>query len=374
MELMKNGLAKPAIIRLSCALKAVIIDFPEEKFIKFCLTDLDKLELKQRVSHFIEVIHQFMPEDFSQAAPLLIKLKKHWDYGDKEDVLRSFAAWPVVDYVAEYGLDHAETSLNVLKELTGLFSAEFAIRPFIIKYPELCQQKLLTWAKDESDDIRRLVSEGTRPRLPWGVQLKCFVEDPTNTLVLLNLLKNDPSLYIRRSVANHLNDISKDHPSLVTNTCKIWLENHDKNNSRKNLDWLIKHATRSLIKANFLEAFTLLGFTEKPKVSLSLLALSSQKISVGDKVNFSFDLESKTENAQKLVVDYIIHFVKANGEQRGKVFKLKNITLKANEKITLSKSHSFKKISTRKYYTGEHAIEIVVNGKVMGKNSLILTS
>jgi 3-methyladenine DNA glycosylase AlkC len=373
MELMKNGLAKPAVIRIAGALKAVIIDFSEENFIKSCLTDLDKLELKQRVNHLIKVIHLFMPEDFSQAAPLLIKLKKHWDYGNKDDALRSFAAWPIVDYVSEYGLEHAEISLNVLKELTSLFSAEFAIRPFIIKYPELCQQTLLTWAVDESEDIRRLVSEGTRPKLPWGMQLKCFVEDPSNTLILLNLLKSDQSLYVRRSVANHLNDISKDHPYLVTNTCKNWLENHKEHKSKKDLDWLIKHATRTLIKANFSEAFSLLGFTDKPKVSLSSLTLSSNNISMGDNINFTFDLVSKTKKQQKLVIDFIIYFVKANGEQRGKVFKLKNVIVKANEKIIFSKNHSFKKISTRKYYTGEHAIEILVNGKAMSKNTFILT-
>lgn len=382
MELMKNGLAKPAVMRIAKALNKVVQGFSEDDFIEQCLVDLEQRELKQRVQHFIGVMHQFMPDDFTLAAPLLIKLKPHWDHGDENDALRSFAAWPLVDYVAEYGLAHAEISLNVLKELTSLFSAEFAIRPFIVKYPQLCQQSFLLWATDKSEDIRRLVSEGTRPKLPWGMQLNCFVEDPTPNIILLTMLKNDPSLYVRRSVANHLNDISKDHPHIVINTCKQWqqeikaLNNNgiDQNaQNQKNMHWLIKHATRTLIKASYSDAFGLLGFTDKPQITVSNLNLSSKSIAIGDSLNFDFELKSTSSQQQKLVIDFIIHFVKANGKQRGKVFKLKNITLKADQRLTLTKKHSFKIISTRKYYIGEHSVEILINGKSMGKINFILT-
>ena len=300
MELMKNGLAEPAIRRIASALSQALATnhrtvavvtkanktFSEQSFIKQALYSLDTLELKERVSHIIEIIHLFMPNDFVDAVPLLKLLLRYWDYGDKEDPLRGFAAWPIIDYIAVYGINHVEVSLDALQHLTELFSAEFAIRPFIIKYPDYCHQQFLLWAKSENEHLRRLVSEGTRPRLPWGMQLKTFIKDPRPNIPLLTLLKDDGSLYVRRSVANHLNDMSKDNSEIMIATCKQWLadlsmkqKSSDKNyfkEQQDKVDWIIKHASRSLIKAGNKHAFSLLGFTDQPTIKASKLNLSTE--------------------------------------------------------------------------------------------------
>ena len=361
MELMKNGLAEPAINRIAAALNTVLPSFDQKAFTKDCLNGLGELELKERVDHIITVLHQYLPSEFSQAAEYLMMIPAIWDHGEQDDPLSSFAAWPITDYVATYGIEEPETALQVMKTLTCLFSAEFAIRPFILKYPELCHQQLANWCTDDDYHVRRLVSEGTRPRLPWGIRLQPFVEDPTPCLCYLNQLKDDEQLYVRRSVANHLNDIAKDHPDLVINTCKQWLTEAN-NKPSAELKWLIKHATRTIVKQGHPEVFALLGFTNKPKVDVEL-NIKTPEVVYGNQLEFDITLTSKAKKLQSFVLDYAIHFVKANGETSPKVFKLKNINLAAGETIALSKKQAIKPITTRKYYAGEHKVEVFVNGE-----------
>ena len=364
MELMKNGLSEPAIQRIAKAFSQVYPSFNSNNFIKDVLLSYGSLELKERVNHIITILHQQMPRDFTETVKVFKQIPVIWDRGNPDDPLRSFAAWPIIDYVSVYGLSHPQESLAILKHLTGLFSAEFAIRPFIKKYPDECHQQFLLWIDDESEDVRRLVSEGTRPRLPWGMRLHQFIDSPKCNIPLLTSLKDDSSLYVRRSVANHLNDIAKDHPNLVIDVCKQWYKN-----ANSELKWLIKHATRTLVKAGHAEIFPLLGFTENPQIAIEQLSLSNKEVKFGERIVFQFNLLSKSNIGQKLVIDYAIHFVKANGKQQAKVFKLKNINLKKEEQITLTKQFSFKPISTRKYYKGEHKIEILVNGICMANEN-----
>ncbi|MCO4799623.1 MAG: DNA alkylation repair protein [Colwelliaceae bacterium] len=357
MELMKNGLSKPAILRISQAFNQLDNSFDSTSFEKSALTNIENLELKQRVEHIIKALHLHLPEDFNEALSLMLQIKSVWNYGDPDDALSGFAAWPIIDYIAAYGLEYPKQSLEALKYLTELFSAEFAIRAFIQRYPLLCHQYFLNWIHDKDEHIRRLVSEGTRPRLPWGVQLKCFVKDPTINIELLDVLSKDESLYVRRSVANHLNDIAKDHPKIVIDICTKWFETKS-----KDMTWLITHATRTLIKSGYPEVFPLLGYCKEPKVNCSNILLSQKQLFVGENINFSFEITSKSTAKQKLVIDYALHFVKSNGETKAKVFKIKNLTLNKNESIKIEKSFSFKAISTRKYYEGTHKIEILLNG------------
>jgi len=368
MELMKNGLSKPAILRISEALHKVTPNFNSSEFETLCLNGLEHLELKERVNHIIQALHQFLPDDFTQTANLLIKIPSVWDFGDPDDSLKSFAAWPIIDYFSVYGLEQPEIALYGLKKLTHLFSAEFAIRPFIMKYPEYCHEQFILWVKDDSADVRRLVSEGTRPKLPWGIQLKAFVTNPNVNIPLLDALKADSSLYVRRSVANHLNDIAKDHPQLVIDTCKVW-----STLASKDIDWVIKHATRTLVKAGCSDVFPLLGYTENPQLNIEAFELSNKEIQLGQSIQFNFKINSTSLEKQNIVIDYAIHFMKANNQQHAKVFKFKNVKLRSNESLQLNKSFSFKKISTRKYYTGEHKIEILVNGKVVSDNKFTVT-
>ncbi len=368
---MKNSLGEKAVKRIAAMLVKSQPSFEQQAFESAALTKLDTLELKERVAHIIAAMHNFLPDNFPATAAILIKCKDNWIAGDEGDSYQVFAAWPIIDYIAVYGIEHPELSLETLKTLTSLFSAEFAVRPFILKYPELCLKTFELWTNDNDEHVRRLVSEGTRPRLPWGLQLKPFIVEPSPCLPLLNALKADSSLYVRRSVANHLNDIAKDHPALVLSTCKDWQKSNGQNTD---VAWVIKHATRTLVKAGHPASFALLGFTNKPKISLQKLSLSTQKIAIGENISFNLALENKQDIAQSFVVDYAIHFVKANGQQSAKVFKLKNCHLAPNQGIALKKNHSFKIISTRKYYPGEHKIEMLINGVAAGEQSFLLTS
>ncbi|NTS78586.1 DNA alkylation repair protein [Catenovulum sp. SM1970] len=363
MQSMKSGLAEPAIKRIANAFEQLVPSFDTKAFQSACLKDIEQLELKQRVIHIAHTLAGFLPKEFSACATILAQVPSVWDHGEPDDPLSTFAAWPVTDFVAEFGMQQPDVSLDLLAKLTPLFSAEFAIRPFIIQYPELTHQYLTKWLSSSDEHVRRLVSEGTRPRLPWGMQLQNYIQDPSDNLPLLKHLACDESLYVRRSVANHLNDIAKDHPDIVINTCQDWLTSYTKKAEQAHLTWLIKHATRTLVKAGHPEVFPLLGYEQNPNITASTLTIEQNSIELGESINFAIKLRSGAQHAQKLVVDYAIYFVKANGEQKPKVFKLKNILLPAQGEINLEKVHTIKAITTRKYYPGTHKVALMINGK-----------
>jgi 3-methyladenine DNA glycosylase AlkC len=355
--LLKNQLAEKEVAELASLLVKVETQFDTLSFEQQALTQLDTLELKQRVIHLIAVLKKHLPQEFEQAAAVLCKAAVIW-HQQPQAVWGSFTAWPLVDYVAEVGLQQPELALTTLKKLTSLFSAEFAIRPFIEQHFELTYSKLLEWTQDENEHVRRLASEGMRPRLPWGKRLNAFCDDPRPILAVLEKLKDDNSLYVRKSVANNLNDISKDHPDKVIELCQRWWT--DATTERC---WIIRHGLRSLIKAGRTEVFPLLGYTEQPKLSSSQFSLSDERIHLGQALTMTVHLSSQQE--QTFVLDYKVHFVKANGQLSSKVFKWKSITLAAGQTISLIKQHSFKPISTRRYYPGEHVIEILINGQAI---------
>ena len=370
MELMKNGLGLPAVKRISYALaKTAALEktFDEVAFIQAATSPLESLELKQRVQHLIDVLHQFLPQGFEQAVECLLQLPSVWDKGDEDDPLRGFAAWPIIDYVAEHGVNHPQLALPALRELTHLFSAEFAIRPFLLAHPELCHEHFSRWVKDESEHVRRLVSEGSRPRLPWGIQLKPYVKDPSDNLRWLGVLKNDDSLYVRRSVANHLNDISKDHPQVVLDVCNAWYAKSD-----ANVKWVIKHATRTLVKAGHPDVFALLGHSKEVKIKDLALTLSTDQLVLGDGLEFELSLVSAAKQTQSLVVDFALHFMKASGKTSPKVFKWKTLNLEAGQSVSLQKKHAIKAITTRRYYTGTQTLEVLVNGQPVAQASFFL--
>lgn len=364
--LMKNGLNKQAISRIAKGIWAVYSDFDIAKFENDCVKGLAKLELKERVLHIIVQLQKHLPQDFKKTAVILQTLPEHWDKGDINDPLRGFAIWPVTDYVAIAGLEYPEEALESLEKLTPLFSAEFAIRPFIQSHPKVTLRYMKHWLTHGNDQVRRLVSEGTRPRLPWGMRLQNFVKDPSPIIPLLEKLKNDESLYVRRSVANNLNDIAKDHPDKVLDLCTIWQKElevlSEKNLEKKeNVLWLIRHATRTLVKQGHPKSFILLGYTDKPDIKVGKLKLNKRNVKMGEVLEFCFDISSNQIN-QKFVVDYAVHYKKANGKTSSKVFKLKNCILDKGETLTLNKKIDFKPITTRKYYSGEHIVVIHING------------
>lgn len=360
---MKQNLSHSAIMRISRSLTAIEPTFNPDIFEQSALQGLESLALKARVNHIIVCLNHQLPS-FEQLAPKLCQLPQHWDHGDPSDTQRSFAAWPVIDYVAAYGLAHPKLAFQVLEALTHLFSAEFAIRPFIERYPEQAFKQLKQWTKSSSEHVRRLACEGCRPRLPWGMQLKSLVADPAPIFTILEPLKNDTSLYVRKSVANNLNDISKDHPLAMLQQCAKW--QHSRTSAHTH--WIIKHACRTLIKAGHTQCLALLGFNAAQihETTLECSAVATAH----SPLNFEFAVTSAQNQA--LIIDYAIDFLRANGRHNRKVFKLKTLNATQGQRITLKKHYSFKPISTRQYYLGQHTLSLQINGHIVASQSFTL--
>lgn len=331
-------------------------DFDAESFVAYILPELDSLAFKERIALIARALREYLPNDYPHALHILLDL-----LDVREGALSGGGHLWVIDYfVEQYGLDHYDESIKAMYTITQQHTSEFAIRPFIQAYPDQTLVILHEWKHDPNEHVRRLVSEGTRPRLPWGTQLKQFIQDPTPTLALLEALKDDASEYVRRSVANHLNDIAKDHPELVLDTLEQWSEN-----ASKGTQWIIKHALRTQLKAGDARALALLGY-QTPKISLDEFTLDKQVVNMGESLSVAFTLCSESDAPQPLMVDYIMHFMKANGKTSPKVFKLKTIELAPKDSITISKTHTIRPITTRVYYAGTQRIEIQVNGQVLG--------
>jgi 3-methyladenine DNA glycosylase AlkC len=342
--------------------------FDAARFEALALAGLEALEMKARAQHLCAALEATLPADFDTAAGVieasLLPVRRDEELGELragEAGLAGWALWPLTEFVARRGLASPERALHCLHALTQRFTAEWAIRPFIVEHPALTFATLQRWQGDASPHVRRLVSEGSRPRLPWGLQLKGLIADPSPTLPLLAALQDDPSDYVRRSVANHLNDIAKDHPALVAD----WVERHLPGASPERRA-LLRHASRTLIKhgdARILKAWGL-GRRFAGEVTL---VLSPKRVRVGESLALEITLSSSAKRAQKLVIDYAVHHVKANGERTPKVFKGWVIELAAGESRTLAKRHSMREVTTRRYHAGRHALDLRINGEVLAE-------
>jgi len=355
-NLIHAGLVEQAASKLRHAWPA----FDAARFTALAGSGLDALEMKARAMQICAALEATLPDDFAAAAPLL----QHTVQGD--GALAGWILWPLGEYVARRGQRQPELALTVLHRLTQRFTAEFAIRPFIAGHPELAFATLARWVHDPSEHVRRLVSEGSRPRLPWGLQLKALVADPAPTLPLLLALQDDPSDYVRRSVANHLNDIAKDHPALVA----AWLEQHLPAASKERRA-LLRHASRTLVKQGDRRVLAAWGLG-KPLRGAASLSLAPKKIALGEHVALKLVLTSTSPKAQKLAIDYLVHHVKADGSVSPKVFKGWVAELPPNGTLTLGKRHAVKPITTRRYHAGHHAVDVQVNGQVVASAAFTL--
>lgn len=362
---LKEQLGPAAITQLATILHSVYPVFDLQGFETQALYQLHTRELKDRVRHIISVLANHLPSDFVETASLLEAVADSWPQ-DAERNWNSYAAWPLIDFVGEYGLDTPERALAVLEKLTPLFTAEFAIRPFLEQHFELTQQQLLRWTQHKDEHVRRLASEGIRPRLPWARQLVGLRKDPSPIWPILEQLKDDPSLYVRRSVANNLNDISKDHPEQLMHVCRQWL-----NEGEQHTDWVIRHGLRTLVKQGRKEVYPLLGFSPEVKLEQAELSLSLSHLQAGK--TLSFTLRLITSDVQKLVLDYRVGFVGKDGKRRCKVFKWKTIETQENTLLTLQKSQRFQPLSTRQLYPGTHLIECLLNGQVVARAEFYLS-
>jgi 3-methyladenine DNA glycosylase AlkC len=350
-----------ALIRaLAADLRRAHRRLDEPGFVKACLTGLNKLELTARGWHVAAAMHRFLPPDFEDAARILIdalgpELARSDEFG-----MAPFRYLPHVFFVARHGLQNFETSMRAQYELTKRFSAEFSIREFLVAHPEATYARLQRWAGDANVHVRRLVSEGTRPRLPWAPRLRAFQKDPRPVLRLLELLKDDPERYVQRSVANNLNDIGKDHPDTLVETCRRWLARPTEARA-----WIVGHALRSAIKRGDRGALSLLGFAARPQVRLAEVRFEPRRVKLGAVARFSCQLVSTAPGPLELLVDYAVHFVKASGAATAKVFKLRKLVLQAGDRVQLAGRVSLADMTTRKHRPGRHAVELRLNGVVL---------
>ena len=346
------------ILNLSKAIQDVYPGFNRKNFQQLVtVSDWKEKELKQKMRHTTECLAETLPAEYSDALKILL---------DVAPGFNDFDAMVFPDFVECYGLDAWDLSLPALEHFTRYSSSEFAIRPFIIHDPERVMQLMYRWAEDENLHVRRLASEGCRPRLPWAIALPDFKKDPSPILPVLEALKNDPSEYVRKSVANNLNDISKDHPNTVLDLCERWYGNS------RNTDWIIKRACRTLLKAGDKRAMALFGFGNPDQVSVNNLVFDRNRLTIGEDLLICFQMNLGTEDSQNIRLEYALEFVKARGNRSRKVFQISETSFRPG-KHNLQKKHSFRDLSTRKHYPGEHVIAIIVNGDEKIRSSIDLT-
>jgi 3-methyladenine DNA glycosylase AlkC len=347
--------------------------FPAQSFLARVLPQLAALELKARAMVIADALEFALPTDFGAAAQLIEQALA--PVGVRDDApmmaphaegLSGWMLWPVGEYVARRGLDAPERALRTLHALTQRFTAEWALRPFVLAHSALVFRTLARWVSDPSEHVRRLVSEGTRPRLPWGLQLKPLIADPSPTWPLLERLLDDPSEYVRRSVANHLNDVAKDHPALVTQ----WVKRHLRGASAPRRA-LLKHASRTLIKQGNRPMLEVWGMASR-FAGKATLTVSPTRIALGGAVQLTLTLRSTARTAQPLTIDYRLHHVKANGSANPKVFKGWTVIVPPRGTITLSKRHAVRPITTRRYHAGRHLVDVQVNGSVLASAAFAL--
>ncbi|MBN1657566.1 MAG: DNA alkylation repair protein [Anaerolineae bacterium] len=315
-------------------------------------------ELKQRIRHITDVLHDLLPVDYRAALDILRRAMPR---------VAGIVLWVFTDYVEVYGLNDWAASIPALEKFTQRMSAEFAIRPFIVRYPERTMAQMLEWSQHENAEVRRLASEGCRPRLPWGIRLQALVADPSPILPILERLKNDESESVRKSVANNLNDISKDHPDVVLEVLARW-----QTNATDEVAWIIGHALRTLVKKGHPGALALLGHSADAAVAVHNLTVEPQRIQSGESVTLSFDVESLADEPLNLVIDYVVYHMRANGTLSPKVFKLTKQTIQPGETLHIEKRHSFAPVTTRKYYPGQQALEPKINGQLFGRVAFML--
>jgi 3-methyladenine DNA glycosylase AlkC len=342
---------------IAAMIAAVYPAFNSPRFVTEVLDGYDALALMPRGKKIAQALRRHLPEDCPRAMAILLDSLDQPHGRDPGLSLAAFLYLPHTMFVAQYGLAHFEESMRAQHALTQRFTAEFSIRPFLDKHPDATLRQLNEWAADPSPHVRRLVSEGTRPRLPWAPRLRQFQADPAPVLALLELLKDDPELYVRRSVANNLNDIGKDHPQVLASTAQAWLKDASAERA-----WIVGHALRSAVKRGEGAALEVLGFGEKAQVAVGHTEIQPARPAMGGAVNISFEVTNTHKQTQRVLADLAVHYVKARGQTSAKVFKLKTLELAPGQTVVLAKKLSLAEMSTRKHYPGVHRVDVILNG------------
>lgn len=353
-EPLKNLLHPGLVETMAGHIAQAAPEFDAGRFTRLATDGMDRLELMQRAERIKDALTETLPAGYAAAADIL---RRALPDGDRPG-LSGWALLPVNQFIAQHGLQHFDLSLALLKALTPHFTAEFGIRRFIDAEQDRALAEISGWTADANHHVRRLASEGTRPRLPWAMRLPALVKEPEPILPILTALLDDPEDYVRRSVANSLNDIAKDHPAVVAD----YVERHIEGASGERRQ-LLRHASRTLLKKGNAKALANFGFAMAKGIEAAL-TVSTPVVTFGDKLSFSISVTNGDTAPQRLMIDYAIHHVKANGTLAPKVFKWKQLDLPAGASLAIEKDHAIRPITTRVYYPGTHRVEILINGAV----------
>ena len=333
--------------------------FDADRFRRTVLADLDRLELKDRINLVADALADRLPSDYPAALAAVVDVART-DVGP-------WASWPLCSFVERHGLDHPEPSLEAMAELTIWWSCEFAVRPFLDRHLTATRAHMARWVTDPDERVRRLASEGSRPLLPWGMRVRALLDDPEIGLQAVRALRHDPSETVRRSVANHLNDVAKHQPDRVVEELRQWIAEPAPTDER-----MVAHALRTLVKQGRSDALELLGFTTEPEVDVRAFGCSPDRVELGGEIELTATLVSTADVDQRLVIDFVVHHRLASGASSPKVFKWTNRSLPAGATMTLTKTRRLKPITTRTYHPGTHQVDLQVAGVVVASTAFQL--
>jgi 3-methyladenine DNA glycosylase AlkC len=349
--LLKDLLGPPALETIASAGAAASPRFDRPTFLSAASEGLEALSIMERVRRIADALHIAIPGDYVAALGILRAIAPR--------LTSSFQAIAITEYVARYGLDDFDTSMDALADLTRFGSAEFAIRPYLAADTPRALATMTRWTESEDEHVRRLASEGARPRLPWASRVPALKADPTRAAPILEALKADPSLYVRKSVANHLNDIAKDRPDWLLGRLAGWQQDDPQT------AWIVRHALRTLIKKGDPGALALIGVGHGAAATVRHFGIAPATVRLGNRIAITAELVSDAAEDQRLVVDYRVHYARAGGKSAPKVFKLKTFELPAGDAARLSISQTIRDFSTRRHHPGRHEVELIVNGQTM---------
>ena len=376
-EPIKNMYNERFFDRFTKDLKRVVNDFDACGFVsKIMDNEWENRELKQRNEHVATVLRDFLPADYKKAVAKILELLDAVkdtlpDFSVINDTQFSLSleyGWILDNFVEKYGLDDYETSVRAIEKLTQFTSCEFAVRPFILNYPNEMMSQMLAWSKHAHWGVRRLASEGCRPRLPWAMALPNLKKNPAPIIPILENLKNDPSRFVRLSVANNLNDIAKDNPATVIELAKKW------QGESQEIDWILKHGCRTLLKQGNREAMELFGFGSAAKnITIQNFSISTPKVKIGSSLEFEFKLLNNNSEKTKIRLEYGIYYQKANGTLAKKVHRISEKEYAGNSTTQITRKHPFRVVTTRKLHFGLHQVAVIINGNEFEKHNFELT-
>lgn len=355
-EPLKHLFSRPLVEGFAQILQTTWHPFDRAAFVASVFdADWERRELKQRMRHIAERLGAALPPEYPKALQTVVLATEHLIGRHGEKLAFEYCFLP--DFVEVFGVEHPEVSVPALEAITRWSSAEFAVRPFLLRYPERMYPQMLAWSQHASPMVRRLSSEGFRPRLPWGMGVPALKRDPSPILPVLENLKADPAETVRRSVANCLNDISKDHPDLALDIARRWHRQHP------DTDWIVRHALRGLLKKGHAEALARFGFDQNVAGIVVENLEAPANVPLGGDLTFAFAVRNTASTPQQIRLEYGIDYRTGSGKVSPKVFKIKEIILDAGQVETIQKRQRFTDLTTRKHYPGAHRLRILVNGK-----------